>query len=1699
MALNKYVRKTLKILAWTIGSILGLFLLVVLLIQIPYVQQRIKDKAVTYLEGKIHTPVKIGRIEIGLPKYVILEDVYIESQQKDTLLAGEKIKVDISLFKLLDNQVELNSVMLEGITANVKRNKDSVFNFDYIIKAFDSGKAKDSSAPMVFSLKKVKLDNVRLRFDDAISKNNLKIKLTHFDTDVKKFDLDKMDFDVPEINLDGLKLNLEQGDLVREIAVNTIEKTDSIVKATPHLNIKLKKIRLSKINVAYDNKGTQLNSGLSLDKLGIDFKKSDLPKQQIIIDNLNLEGVKGALTIGKYDKAPEIKTAPGSLKNDWKISVNNTNLKNINFRFDDENAKPVANGIDYKHMAISGFNLKANKLNYSKYGISGKLASLSAKEKKGLDIQSLKTDFSYNDKGASLRNLYLKTPKTLIQDQISVAYSSLDAIKENPGNLSVNANLKDSHIAFEDILMFVPGLSGTNPFKDNKKAVLNINGKIDGQLSDLNIPNLEVSGIGNTTLAASGKIKGLPDVKTAYFDLNIRNLKTSAKDIKGFVPEGTLPSNIQLPSQIALKGQFKGAINNFNTNLTLNSSFGNAKVRGRFDQRVKNRERYDGDVALDNFDLGKLLKNDSLGKISVKAKVKGVGLNPKTANAAADINLVKARFNGYDYKNLALKGTIRNGKFEATAGMNDPNLDFDLVSEGDFSGKYPAVKLRLNVDIADLNKLNLHAGVMKLRGKVDADIDTADPDFLNGKISAYHLVIANEKEQFQLDSVNIIAVSTAERNSLQIRSQFLKADIDGKYQLTKIGTALSNSIAKYYDTNPKAKKTATPPQQFAFKVNIINDPVIMKLVPQITRIEPMTISGRYNSVNDTITVDASIPRLVYGANTISNAVIKIGKEGNALVYSAVIDEVQSEEFRLPYTSLTGRIENNLIAYRLQLKDAKDKDHYIVAGTLKSLDGDTELHLIPADLLLNYEPWLIADNNVVRFGSKGIYADNFELSNNGSAVKIQSQSTAANAPLNVDFRDFDIETISRMVQKDSLALGGRLNGNVVLKDLMKKPVFTSDLKIANLTFKKDTIGDVAIQVDNELLNSYRAKVRITGQENLVNLDGTYRSDNSSFDTNLDIDRLNITSIQPFTAGNIAKGSGYVSGDMKISGTVDAPKIIGGLQFHNGAFTVVKLNSPFNLMNDRIDFTETGIVFTDFSLSDAEKNTLTIKGKVNTSNYRDYGFALNINADNFRAMDSKAKDNDLYYGKLFLNSRLSIRGDLNKPIIDGTIKINEDTRLTIVLPQPDPSIADREGIVEFIDQDNPQLNEKLVTDADLISKTPFKGLDVSVNIEIDKDAELTLIIDKGNGDFVKVKGEARLSGGIDESGKTTLTGRYELKEGSYEMTFNLLKRKFNIREGSYILWTGEPTSADINITAVYNANVAPIDLLDDQLGSVTPAIRNTYKQRLPFELLLKLNGELLKPDITFDITLPEKNYGVSSDVTTNTRAKLEQLRQEPAELNKQVFALLLLNRFIGENPFASESGTSAEGMARQSVSKILSQQLNDLAGNLIKGVDIVFDLESTEDYTSGQRENKTDLNVAVSKKLLNDRLKVTVGSNFDVEGEQQVNEQANTIAGDVSADYQLSKDGRYVLRAYRKNEYQVALQGQVIETGVAFIITMDYDKFSELFHRSKEEKREQRLRLRKEKELKAKEEAQKAAEFKEQQKEKEADKTTETKKP
>jgi hypothetical protein len=1654
--LKKFLRKALKIIIWTLGSIVTLFLLLVIAFQIPAFQNFAKDQVVSYLEGKIHTKVIVNRIEIGLPKKVILEGFYFEDQKKDTLLSGEKMAIDISLYELFNNKVEINSIDLQNTTVILSRDNKSIYNFDYIIQAFASeDNDKKDDTPMEFSLDKVNFDKVAFRYKDAISNDDIAFKVNHFDTRIKTFDINKMEFEIPKAKINGLKIKLKQGivETVEEIKDVVAEKTKN-----DYLKVKIGTVDLSMIDADFEDEKSKLISKIDLEKLLVTFNTINLEKAFLDIENLEVYNTKGSLELGKLDRQM-IENDPTSITaayDNWKVITNSIKFKNVAFKYDNYNYAPVVKTIDYNHFHLQNVNLDANELSATQNTSSGNINSLQLKDISGLNIQALKTNFKYTEKGAYLKNLYLKTPQTVLRKEIIVAYPSIDAIEKNPGEITIAANLSNSKLGVRDLLIVLPNLRNTIPFNKYPNAIISINSVISGKLKNLFLPKLEVSGFGATKLAASGRIIGLPDVNKAYFDLNIKNFQSGAKDIAQVVPRGTIPNSIQLPSQFTTKGTFKGTFNNFNTNLNLTSTLGNAKVKARFDNRIKNREKYDTQTQLDNFNLGKFIKNDSIGKVSLRANIKGVGLNPKTATATVDGSILKFGFHNYTYTNLDLNGKINNGLFDVKADTKDPNLTFNLVANGSFRDKYPAGKMKLNIDIADLDKLNLHAGPMKIRGEINADIQSADLDYLNGTVSASRFIIANEKDQFPIDSVTVIATSTAEKNTMVVKSQFVDVNIDGKYKLTKVADAVENSIANYYDRNSRLQKVKVEDQRFAYNVNVKDNRILLKFVPKLKSLDPITASGRYNSVNDTIIVNANIPKLIYDDNTITGGIIKVDTQNDALVYSIVAGDLKKGTFEMAYSSISGTIANNNIDYALQLRDLKNKDRYLVSGTLKSVNGNHEFHINPANLMLNYDMWTASNENLIRFGRNGIHVDDFELSQAGKYIRIHSLGSEVNAPINVDFIDFEIETITNIAQKSSWQMTGKINGTAVLRHFEKAiPVFTSDLVVSNFTFQKEVVGTVKINVNNETVNRYNARIELTDEGNQLTMNGYYNSIDDNLDMDLAITQLQVKSIQGFTYGNIKDGTGFWSGNLKVNGKVDQPVITGDLKFNQIGFVATKLNAQFKMMNDKITFGANTITFNNFIIKDERDNDLTINGKINSQDYANLGFDLRLDADNFKAVNSKERDNDQFYGELYLDNHLQIKGDWDNPLVEGNIKINKDTKFTFVLPQEDPSIADREGIVEFIDQDQPRLFPLVEGDQNL-NQTKIRGINASVNIEIDKDAEISLIIDKATGDFLKLKGEAQLTGGIDPSGKTTLTGRYELTEGSYEMSFNLIKRRFDIKSGSYILWTGEPTMADISVVAVYKTETAPINLLNEQLSNLTAEERNTYKQRIPFETELKMKGDLMRPDITFDIILPEGNNSVSTEIIDATKVKLSQLRQDPDELNKQVFALLLLNRFIGENPFSSETGAiSASSFARNSASKILSQQLNNLTANLIEGVELDFDLNSYEDYTTGEKNERTDLNVGLSKRLLDDRLKVSVGSSFGLEGEKLENQQTNNIAGDLAAEYQVSKDGRYKLRAYRKNKYQVALQGQVIETGVGFIITIDYNEFKEIFHRKRKE--------------------------------------------
>jgi autotransporter translocation and assembly factor TamB len=474
---------------------------------------------------------------------------------------------------------------------------------------------------------------------------------------------------------------------------------------------------------------------------------------------------------------------------------------------------------------------------------------------------------------------------------------------------------------------------------------------------------------------------------------------------------------------------------------------------------------------------------------------------------------------------------------------------------------------------------------------------------------------------------------------------------------------------------------------------------------------------------------------------------------------------------------------------------------------------------------------------------------------------------------------------------------------MIKNIATQPTFTSDITVTNLMFRADTVGNLNMKVNNTTADVYAANITLTGFGNDINITGGYNvkpNNQSSIDLKMNIRQLQMRSVQSFSMGSISNASGNVNGNFSISGTFDKPAVNGALNFNNARFSPTMLGSQFMIDKEQIKFDNAGIHFDSFSILDSTKNQLKLDGDILTSNFVNYKLELKLTAKNFEALNNTKQSNRLFYGQFYFDTDLHITGTELKPAINGSLVVNEKTKFTVVLPQAEPGVEEREGVIRFVDMDSVKMDTTiLVAQADSLNKSTLRGMDVSVNIEINKKAELTLIIDEANGDFLRMKGTADLTGGIDPSGKTTLAGTYEIEEGAYQLSVNFLQRKFDIQKGSKITWLGEPTKANVNVTAVYVAKTAPLTLVEDQIQA-NKANPNLYKQKLPFNVKLNLSGELMKPDIVFEIVLPEEtDVRVDPTVTENVQTRLTQLKSEPSELNKQVFALLLLNLCIGKS--------------------------------------------------------------------------------------------------------------------------------------------------------------------------------------------------------
>lgn len=1684
------MKRVFKIIGFTLGALLLMVILAIVFLLTPWGKSFLTEQVTAYLNNKLNTEVVIKKLEYTLPNSISIHDFAIQDLKKDTLLSIHMLRLDINMLALINSKIDVKGLYLDGVNAYMHRQQpDSFYNYQFIIDAF-AGKKTDtleteklsdtSSNSLAIEIVKTHLSNINFRFNDEMGGTDFSIQLKELFLKPKIIDINKLQFDINELTIQGVKSTLL---LKASLLPPTIDTNSS---SSPLL-LSAEKLSLKEINFTMENKVSPMYLNTYVGSLEGKVPLFDLIKQLINIDKVALDKSTIQIILGKVDQTKQPVIQEEDIANvidtlGWRIFGDQVNLRDVNFKYDDNNAPKQVGGLDYAHMDVQHIVFLSDNLKYTNDSIAGNIKQLALKEQSGLVIQEMRTLFTYHNKGAVLDKFFLKTPKTILQDKLIVNYPSLAALSKDLNALQLDINLEKSIVGVDDILLFTPK-SQQSILLPYKNQSLQLSAQLSGYLNNLQIKNLFLAGLNNTRIHINGMLKGLPDPEKLQYNFNIHELATNKKDLDPFIP-AAVHEQINIPQQFKINGKLAGNIYAYQPDLLIKTSDGDAKVKGNIHIKPEGSERYDLLLTTHNLNLGKILKQDSLlGVVSTDIAVKGTSFDMNQMEAEFDLYLKQANILNYNYQQIKANGFIKNNFAMVKAISEDPNARFTLEGTADLSQKHPSVMAAIQMQHVDLFALNLSADTLSIAGLVDIDAPVLDPDYPVASLYASEMEVAIPGVKLPLDSI-IIKANSSKENGQNIEgsiAQILNFGLTGNIPLTQIGNAAIAHINRHYHIADSFADAANYDMQLT--ANAIYNPILKRFDPNIKPFDSIKLLASLNP--STFDLNLNFPRIIYGDFLLNQGLFTVTENATAFNYALSLDKFKMGNTIALYSpTIGGNIQNNAINANVSIADSLRKEQFALGANIRQHDTRNEnsdlIIKLAEGLKFNYDLWNVNSQNEIRINDAGINIANFQISQGDQSIKLQSESAIPNSPLDLAIQQFKLSNITSIISGDTLIADGTLNadGNIDLDP--QGPFMYLKAKVNDVKIFETPFGSLDISAQNRSSQVYDANVILSGNGNNVNLVGRYDlapADGNNLDFKLNLAPLSLASIDGLTFGNLKNSSGNLNGSLAIRGSVSKPQVLGEINTENLATKVSMLGVLFSLPKEKIAFTNNGIVLDNFKIYDEENSFLSLNGTIRSRDFTQYFLDLNIGANHWKPINSTQKDYDMLYGELYLTTDLKVRGLATAPKVTGNLQVHDDTKLSFALLDSDPQIVETDGVVKFVDKRYP-LDEAEDTLNSALSRVRFsRSAEMNVNVAVDKKATFNLVIDPSTGDNLQVKGEAALNTQIAPNGSIGLVGTYLIDDGYYELSFPPVRRRFKINQGSTITLVGDPLDAQVNITAKYTNNVAPYDLMESTITDPEQLVY--YKQRIPIDVILRLNGAAMKPDISFDIQIPEDKINVvSGDVGTNVKNRLAVLRTNASDINKQVFGVIVLGKFISEDPFNMNGGAEVEHIARQSVSRFLSTQLNTIAGQFITGLDLNMDLESSEDYTSGQKQNRTDLNISASKSLFQDRLSVTVGNDFLLEGAPTQNKQTSYIPGSLSADYKLSKDGRYQLRAYRKNELQNIIDGYVVETGVGFRMNLEYNRFRSVFmspeklrayYRKQREKQEREKASKEKKEL------------------------------
>jgi len=1338
-----------------------------------------------------------------------------------------------------------------------------------------------------------------------------------------------------------------------------------------------------------------------------------------------------------------------SNKPKWIFGIRSIELNDCQFTFKNV-SKPFDRpfGMDYADLEVSHLNLMISDFHPgdSVGGVKFRIRRLSCVEKCGVELKFMSADFVVNLHNLCFQNVYIKTSYSEIKAaDVSFHFDSWQDFSDNNfiSEVIMSVDIRMSDVAFGDLSRFVP-------YFDMYPGKAALTGKVTGTVENLKGEKINAYFGDMTQINGNFDLKGLPNIRTTLIYADVTELVTCPQDIERVqLPHSStghvlLPAAMQKITNIGFKGNFTGFFDDFVTYGTFTSNLGNLStdlsIRPLVGVDTDTTFTFRGALKTEQFYLGKLLMQPAIGEITLTGMVEG-SASRHNIHAMLKGNVGSIALKDYEYRNIAINGTIENRIYDGQLSIDEPNIKMDFSGKVDLTDEIPAYDFWANVERARLYNLKLVDKDTSSFASfnITATFSGTNIDNLSGDLDLKNSLFRRKSREIEINDLLLFTKEIRDTNQFILRSDIFDAEIRGQYQFLKLPESFFSMVKNFAPAWVPATISPDSLSQnnFRFKAKFKETDKLTNFFMDEFYVSHSTqIEGIYDPLHRDVHFVLNVPYM--------------GLDGKQWQGFYMNGSVERSTFIVESGCEVFRVNKNMSFENLTIKASaygdsvgmdvrwSNWDSLLNRGFISSKifflkKPKQKIPMIyvfssPGQIVTAGDVWTLTHQGI-SIDSTAVKIDKIRASRGNQEIQISGIiSQREQDKLDINVTDLSLPVINSSMQFDKLLFGGIANGSASLSNLYGVPVFVSDLHIDDFSLNNSPFGSTYLTA---VWNSTHRTVHIEAKSFLDDLrtlqaQGNYFITNQALDFDVFLEKVSVKILQPYLENIFTGLEGTLSGEMKLTGSINNPLMNGSIEMRNTALTLDYTKTRYNFAGTTT-VTNNTISFKDIELFDQFKNSCIITdGFISIDHFRDIAFDLQFQANNIEVLNTGVRDNSMFYGRAFTTGNIRIRGNPKDMQLDIIAQTEKNTRFFIPLSSNDE--LSKTTFITFVDH-TPRVQRmssefqrnrtgRVSNDEPVPVETKFN---INIAMDVTPDAEAQLIFDAKIGDIIRARGKGYLNMNIANN-RFDMSGSYVIEEGDYLFTLqNLLSNKhFSIEKGGIITWSGDPLGALLNLKAIYMARPSLYDLMQDE----------NFKRTVPVQCILHITNKMTTPNIRLELDIPNASQEVMSFLSATTASE--------EEMSQQFIFLVAANRFYPGTNLSTNSGSAGSGletMGLATASEFLTGQLSHLFSQWSDKVD--FDVTALP----GTNNTGQVYGMAVSTDRWNFQ------ANYEVATETSEN------VGEFSFDIKVRNSNKLRFKVFNRANPSYLSQQNPYTQGVGLLFREDFNQVKDLFKRKK----------------------------------------------